>query len=111
MNRLKKGWLLQADPTVVYATGEFHMTRVLNQYKKIDSPYNTYKYRGLPPGPICIPSIASIDAVLDYEKHDYMYFVARSDLSGYHVFSKTLREHNIHAKQYRNAIKSSGNNS
>jgi UPF0755 protein len=110
MNRLRKGWPLQADPTVVFATGDFTTTRVLNKHTRVDSPYNTYKNKGLPPGPICIPSIASIDAVLNYEKHDYMYFVASEDLSGYHVFSKTLREHNKHAKRYRRAVKEARKN-
>jgi len=111
MNRLNKGWPLQADPTLVFATGDFSATRVLNEHKKVDSPYNTYKFKGLPPGPICIPSIASVDAVLNYEKHDYMYFVARSDLSGYHVFSKTLMEHNKHARNYRKAVTEARKNS
>lgn len=111
INRLRRGWPLQADPTLVYATGDFGTTRVLNYHKEIDSPYNTYKYKGLPPGPICIPSIASIDASLHYEHHDYMFFVAKDDLSGYHVFSKTLLEHNRHAGRYRKAVKKSKENS
>ena len=65
LNRLKKNWLLQADPTLVFAIGDFEIKRVLDVHKEIESPYNTYKYIGLPPGPICIPSIAAIDAVLD----------------------------------------------
>jgi len=105
INRLKKGWPLQADPTVVYATGNFDLNRVLKVHTKIDSPYNTYKNKGLPPGPICMPTIASIDAVLDYEKHSYMFFCARADLSGYHAFSRTLAEHNRYAKAYQKAIK------
>jgi UPF0755 protein len=105
INRLRRGWPLQADPTVVYATGDFSATRILNKHTKIDSPYNTYKYKGLPPGPICIPSISSIDAVLNHDRHEFMFFVASEDLSGYHVFSKTLREHNTHAKRYRKAVK------
>jgi len=108
MNRLKKGWPLQADPTLVFITGE---PVPLNKHKKIDSPYNTYKYKGLPPGPICIPSIAAIDAVLNHENHDYMFFVASEDLSGKHVFSKTLHEHNRHAKRYRQAVKEAKKNS
>lgn len=104
LNRLREGWLLQADPTLVYALGDFSIKRVLNAHKEIDSPYNTYKYRGLPPGPICIPSISSIDAVLINEQHDYMYFCARDDLSGYHVFAKTNRQHNRNAEKYRNAL-------
>jgi UPF0755 protein len=108
VNRLHKAWPLQADPTLVFASGDFTLTRVLNVHKEIDSPYNTYKYTGLPPGPICIPSIASIDAVVNYEKHDFMFFVAKPDGSGYHVFSKTLAEHNRHAERYRQSLRVSG---
>lgn len=104
INRLKKGWPLQADPTVVYAVGDFELKRVLTIHTKIDSPYNTYLYKGLPPGPICLPSIASIDAALNHEKHNYMFFCAKADLSGYHAFSRTLAEHNRYAKAYQNAI-------
>jgi UPF0755 protein len=104
LNRLRKDWPLQADPTVVYAVGDFEMKRVLTVHTKIDSPYNTYLYRGLPPGPICIPSIASIDAVLNYQKHDYMFFCAKADMSGYHSFSRTLAEHNRYAKAYQQAL-------
>lgn len=104
INRLERGWLLQADPTVVYATGDFSINRVLNYHKEIDSPYNTYKYGGLPPGPICIPSIASIDAVLNYEKHDYLYFCAREDFSGYHNFSESYRQHLKNARKYQQAL-------
>jgi len=104
LNRLRKGWLLQADPTVVYATGNFELKRVLKVHTEIDSPYNTYLHPGLPPGPICVPSIASIDAVLNYQKHDYMFFCARADLPGYHAFSRTLDEHYRYAKAYQNAL-------
>lgn len=104
LNRLKRGWLLQADPTVIYATGNFNMRRVLNEHKKIDSPYNTYKYGGLPPGPICMPSISSIDAVLYPDENDYLYFCAREDLSGYHNFAKTARQHYINARKYQKAL-------
>lgn len=104
LNRLRRGWLLQADPTVVFASGDFDMKRVLKIHTQIDSPYNTYLYYGLPPGPICIPSIASIDAVLNYKKHDYMFFCARDDLSGYHTFSRTLAEHNRYARAYQKAL-------
>jgi len=103
-NRLESEWRLQADPTLVYALGDFNITRVLNEHKKIDSPYNTYAHLGLPPGPICIPSIASIDAVLNYEKSEYMFFCARDDLSGYHVFAKTNKGHSRNAKKYREAL-------
>ncbi len=104
INRLKHNWLLQADPTLVYIVGDYSIRRVLNQYKKIDSPYNTYKYLGLPPGPICLPSISSIDAVLDYEDHDYLFFCAKDDMSGYHVFSKTANQHNINARKFHRAL-------
>ena len=104
LNRLNKRWPLQADPTLVYALGDYNIRRVLEVHKKIDSPYNTYKYPGLPPGPICIPSIAAIDAVLNAEKHNYFYFCAKDDLSGYHVFAKNITEHNRNADKYRKAL-------
>ena len=104
LNRLKKNWLLQADPTLVFAIGDFEIKRVLDVHKEIESPYNTYKYIGLPPGPICIPSIAAIDAVLNAEKHKYFYFCAKDDLSGYHVFARNIREHNVNANKYRKAL-------
>jgi UPF0755 protein len=108
MNRLRDGWLLQADPTLVYALGDFSIKRVLNVYKTIDSPYNTYKYFGLPPGPICLPSISSIDAVLNYRQHKYMYFCAREDFSGYHNFAVTLNEHLLNAAKYQQALDQKG---
>ena len=104
LNRLKRNWALQADPTLVFAVGDFSITRVLDVHKKVESPYNTYKYRGLPPGPICIPSISAIDAVLNAENHKYLYFCAKEDLSGYHNFAKTISEHNRNAEKYRKAL-------
>lgn len=104
VNRLKSGWRLQADPTLVFAAGDFSIRRVLDIHKTIESPYNTYKYPGLPPGPICIPSIASIDAVLNYEKHSYYFFCAKDDLSGYHAFARTNLEHELIAWKYRRAL-------
>lgn len=104
LNRLRKCWPLQADPTLVYALGDYNIRRVLDIHKNIDSPYNTYKFAGLPPGPICIPSIAAIDAVLNAEKHNYFYFCAKDDLSGYHVFAKNINEHNRNAEKYRKAL-------
>lgn len=104
LNRINKKWLLQADPTLVFALGDFEIKRVLDVHKEIESPYNTYKYVGLPPGPICIPSIASIDAVLNAEKHKYFYFCAKDDLSGYHVFARNMSEHNVNAEKYRKAL-------
>ncbi|MCB0823266.1 MAG: endolytic transglycosylase MltG [Bacteroidales bacterium] len=103
-NRLKYGWRLQADPTVVFAWGDFDIRRVLNIHKMIDSPYNTYKYYGLPPGPICIPTIAAIDAVLNKEDNSYMYFCAKDDFSGYHVFASTNDQHIINANRYQRAL-------
>nr|NQU91400.1 endolytic transglycosylase MltG [Bacteroidota bacterium] len=109
LNRLRDKWKLQADPTLVYASGDFGLRRVLNQHKTIESPYNTYKYYGLPPGPICIPSIAGIDAVLDAENHSYFFFVAKGDGSGYHQFSKSLKQHNLNVKSYRDSLKNREN--
>ncbi len=104
INRLNKGWRLQADPTLIFALGDYGIKRVLNGHKEIDSPYNTYKVSGLPPGPICIPSIASIDAVLNYDKNQYLYFCAKDDLSGYHSFAKTNTQHIRNAKAYQKAL-------
>jgi len=104
INRLSRGIPLQADPTVKYAAGDFSIRRVLNRHKEIQSPYNTYLNAGLPPGPICIPSIASIDAVLNYEKHDYLFFCAKEDFSGYHNFARTLQQHNRNAQTYQKAL-------
>ena len=106
LNRLRKGILLQADPTVIYAikkkSGNFNkqIKRVLYKDLKLDSPYNTYKYAGLPPGPIAMPDISAIDAVLNAEKHGYIFFVADVENFGYHKFAKTLAQHNRNKKQY-----------
>jgi UPF0755 protein len=105
LNRLRKGWPLQADPTLIYAWNDYSIRRVLNKHKEIESPYNTYKFTGLPPGPICLPSVASIDAVLHYDHNPYMYFCAKDDLSGYHNFSVTLAEHNRNAQRYQAALR------
>ncbi len=104
INRLNKGIRLQADPTIKYALENFNIKRVVKKHLDIDSPWNTYKYAGLPPGPIRIPSIKTIDAVLNYEKHDYLYFCAKDDFSGYHVFAKTLSQHNKNARLYQRAL-------
>lgn len=104
LNRLKAGMPLQADPTVKFAVGDFAIKRVLTVHTQIDSPYNTYMYAGLPPGPICVPSKAAIDAVLNAEKHDYYYFCAKDDFSGYHAFAKTLEQHNQNAAAYHHAL-------
>jgi UPF0755 protein len=104
LNRLNSGCMLEADPTLVYACGDFTIKRVLNIHKQIDSPYNTYKYKGLPPGPICVPSVNSIDAVLNYQKHKYIYFCAKEDLSGYHNFAVTLSQHIANAHKFHQEL-------
>ncbi len=104
MNRYLKGWKLEADPTLVYASGDFTIRRVLNEHKEIDSPYNTYLYTGLPPGPICMPAISSVDAVLNYTKHDFMFFCAREDFSGYHSFAKNYTQHLFNARRFQREL-------
>jgi UPF0755 protein len=101
VNRLNQSIPLQADPTVKFANGDFSIRRILTRHLQIESPYNTYKYRGLPPGPINAPSISSINAVLNYERHQYLYFCAKPDYSGYHNFARTLAEHNRNAREYQ----------
>ena len=108
LNRLKNNWLLQADPTLIFAWNDYSIRRVLEYHKQIESPYNTYKYPGLPPGPICIPSIAAVKAVLNAEDHHYFYFCAKEDFSGYHNFAKTLTEHNRNAAKYQQALNQRG---
>lgn len=107
INRVKKGWLLQADPTIKYALGNFQIKRILTEDLLVDSPYNTYKYVGLPPGPINFPDIASVDAVLNAEHHNYMYFCAKEDFSGYHNFARTLAEHSRNAARYQSELNKS----
>ena len=104
MNRLQRDMLLQADPTVLFAVGDPTVKRVLNRHLETDSPYNTYKYAGLPPGPITMPPVAAIDAVLNYERHDYLYFCAKDSFDGQHVFAKTLTAHNENARRYQRAL-------
>jgi UPF0755 protein len=101
LNRIKKEMPLQADPTLIYALGDFTIQRVRNGDKDINSPYNTYRYRGLPPGPICLPYIKTIDAVLAYTKHNYIFFCAKPDLSGYSDFSATYEQHQKFAAAYQ----------
>ncbi len=101
MNRLRIGMPLQADPTAVFATRDFETRRVLNWHLEFESPYNTYLNKGLPPGPIAMASIASIDAVLNHEDHKYLYFCAKPNDSGYHSFAKTLTAHNVNAAKFR----------
>jgi UPF0755 protein len=116
INRLRRGMLLQADPTVIYAKkraeNDFDqiIKRVLYVDLELDSPYNTYKYGGIPPGPITMPDISAIDAVLNYEKHDYFYFVADVTNFGYHKFAKTLAQHNRNKAEYVRWINANGVN-
>ena len=108
LNRLKRGIALQADPTVVYAVGDFTIRRVLNKHLAVDSPYNTYKNAGLPPGPIYLPSIESIDAVLNPAQHDYLFMCAKPGYNSEHAFAKTVAQHNANANRYRRWLTSEG---
>ena len=111
MNRLNKKIKLQADPTVIYSIKQKEknynkiIKRVLYRDLNLDSKYNTYKYLGLPPGPICMPDISSIEAVLNFEDHDYLYFVANPNKPGYHSFSRSLKEHNYYRRIYLKWLK------
>ena len=104
LNRLRIGMPLQADPTLVFAAGDFSIKRLSAKQMAIDSPYNTYKYAGLPPGPINLPDINSLDAVLNPEKHNYLYFCAKEDFSGYHSFAVSYDEHLSNARRYQRAL-------
>ncbi len=104
INRLKRGIPLQADPTVKFALGDPTRRRILNKDLEVNSPYNTYKHKGLPPGPIRIPSKQALESVLNYTKHDYIYMCAKEDFSGTHNFAKTLGEHNANARKYQQAL-------
>ena len=104
MNRLKKGMRLEADPTVIFAANDFTIRRVLNKHLRISSPYNTYMHTGLPPGPIGMPSINAIDAVLNYSSHNYIYMCAKEDFSGYHNFATTMAEHSKNARKFQQAL-------
>jgi len=104
LNRLKRDIALQADPTLVFAVRDFSLKRVLNIHKEVDSPYNTYTHTGLPPGPINMPGITFIEAVLNAEQHNYIYMCAKEDFSGAHNFAATLAEHNKNARKYQQAL-------
>ena len=114
INRLKRGIPLQADPTIKFAAYQLPqykntvIRRVLNIHKDIDSPYNTYKNAGLPPGLITMPDLSAIDAVLNYEKHQYIYFAADPKRIGFHRFAKTLSQHNINARNYHRYLDQQG---
>ena len=108
LNRLKKGMLLQADPTVKYAVGDFTLQRILNKHLDVESPFNTYLHTGLPPAPICLPSAASVDAVLNAPETSYIYFCASDKMDGTHRFATTLTEHNRNAKAFHRAINARG---
>jgi UPF0755 protein len=104
MNRYNRGIRLEADPTVIFANHDFTIRRVLNKHLRKESPYNTYLNKGLPPGPISMPSIHAIDAVLNYSKHDYIYMCAKDDFSGYHNFASDLTQHLINAHKFQQAL-------
>ena len=104
INRLQKGMPLQADPTVKFAAGDITLRRILNRHLETDSPYNTYLYPGLPPGPITFPEISSLESVLNYEKHNYLYSCAKEDFSGFHNFARTNAEHERNAARYHAAL-------
>lgn len=108
MNRLKRNMPLQSDPTVIFALGGERPKRVLKEHLEIDSPYNTYKHTGLPPAPIRFASIQSIDAVLNYAHHNYLYMCASDKLDGHTNFAATLAQHNINARRYQQALSQAG---
>ncbi len=108
INRLRSGMPLQADPTVKYAMGDFALRRILNRHLKTPSPYNTYVNKGLPPTPITMASIAALDAVLNFEENDYLYFCAKEDFSGYHNFAATYSQHLVNARRYAAALDKRG---
>jgi len=104
VNRIEKGMPLGADPTIKFAMKDFSLKRIYHKHLQVESPYNTYRNPGLPPGPICTPSPKTIDAVLEMPKTDYIFFVAKSDFSGHHVFTSNYAEHQQYAKEYQKAL-------
>ncbi len=104
INRIQKGMPLQADPTIKFALKDFSLKRIYEKHLAVESPYNTYRNAGLPPGPICTPSKATIDAVLNAPKTNFLYFVASREFNGTHVFSATYEEHLKKAKEYQQAL-------
>jgi len=104
LNRMEKGMPLQADPTIKFALKDFGLKRIYEKYLFVESPYNTYQNKGLPPGPICTPSRETIDEVLDSPKTDYLYFVAKSDLSGNSVFTTNFKDHMKYAREYQEVL-------
>ena len=108
LNRIRKGMALQADPTLIYALGDFDIRRVLDKHKLINDPYNTYLHPGLPPGPINYPEPNYLEAILNEEKHSYLYMCAKPDFSGYHNFAKTYNQHLTNARKYQRALNNKG---
>jgi UPF0755 protein len=108
LNRLAKDMPLQADPTVKFALKRFELKRIYHEHLSVNSPFNTYRNKGLPPGPIRIPTVAGIDAVLNHANHDYLYMCAKEDFSGTHNFAKTYEEHMQNAKKYADALNKRG---
>ena len=108
INRLKQGMPLQADPTIKFALKQFELKRIYNKLLNTDSPYNTYRNEGLPPGPIKVASIKGIDAVLNHVRHDYLYMCAKEDFSGTHNFAHTYQEHLKNASKYTKALNARG---
>lgn len=104
LNRLKKGMKLESDPTIIFAMHDFTIKRVLKRYLSYDSPYNTYVHTGLPPGPVMMPSVNALNAVLNYKKSDYIYMCAKEDFSGYHNFATNVADHLINAHKYQKAL-------
>jgi UPF0755 protein len=110
VNRLNKKMLLQADPTIKYALKNFEIKRIKGEHLQVVSPYNTYKVKGLPPTPVCIPSMFSINAVINYKKHNFLFFCAREDFSGFHNFAETAQQHLTNSNKYHKALNEKGIN-